>query len=102
MESYFASLLRSNHDIIFDKLSNNARVFIYYIINYIKKGDCSQYQLIMRAGFIGKVYEAVQLPKKDDSLVAPNKFTHKAFNHLIYNREISGFLVASELLRLPT
>ncbi len=95
------SILRSNYDITFDSSSNNTLVLIYYITNYATKGNCSQYQRIMGAAFVKKAYNDIQPSTIVITYVAPNKFAFKAINHLAYNWEISGPLVASYLLGLP-
>ena len=82
--------------------SNNALALIYYITNYATKSDCSQYQWIMEAAFVKKAYDDMQsLSAEVIIYVAPGKFVLRAFNRLSYDREISGFLVASYLLGLP-
>ena len=55
----------------------------------------------MKAAFVKKAYEAIKLSDNDTLSVAPDIFAFRAFQHLTYNREISSFLVASQLLRLP-
>ncbi len=95
------SILQSNHDVTFVALSNNVLVLIYYITNYATKGDCSQYQRIIGAAFVKKAYDDMQLSANVITNLPPDKFAFRAFNRLVYDREISGLLVASYLLRLP-
>ncbi len=52
-----ASLIRSNHDINFIPSNVKALAFIWYITNYATKGDCNQYQRVMRAAFVRKAFE---------------------------------------------
>lgn len=82
-----------------------ALAIIYYITNYVTKGDCNQYQRIMSAAIVWKAYKDVQA--KATATTTPvrytgfDKFALRTFNRLAYKREISGFLVVSCLLGLP-
>ncbi len=48
-----------------------------------------------------KAYYDMQSSANVITNMPPNKFTLRAFNRLAYEREISGPLIASYLLRLP-
>lgn len=102
-----ASHIRSNHDINFIPSNVKALVLVWYIINYATKGNCSQYQHIMGATFVRKVFEDAAArpndgePTKQIQFVDVNKFALRAFNRLAYDREISGPFAASSLLELP-
>lgn len=98
-------LLWFNHDITFITSANNALAHICYITNYARKKDTSQYQRIMGTAFVKSVYDESQSSSDiigfDINVGLPNKFSLRAFNRLVYNREISGPLIANLLLRLP-
>ncbi len=102
-----ASLIRSNHDINFIPSNVKALALVWYIINYATKSDCNQYQRIMRAAFICKVFEDIAAwpgdknPAKQTRFVDVNKFALRTFSRLTYDREISGPLAANSLLGLP-
>ncbi len=97
-----SSLIRSNHDINFLPTKMKALVIIHYITNYATKGNCSQYQHIMSAVIVWKVYKDAQA--KVTATTTPvryadlDKFALRTFNRLAYAREVSGPLVASCLL----
>lgn len=86
--------------------------------------DYNQYQCIIKAAFIHKGLEdtaawhddgestyktfedAIALrdirePAKQIQFVDIHKFAFRAFNRLVYNREISNLLAAGSLLKLP-
>lgn len=68
--------------------TNNALALIYYIINYAKKWNASQYQRIMGAAFVKSAYNKSQLPSDttspDNNVGLSNKFALKVFNKLAY------------------
>ncbi len=75
--------------------------------NYATKSDSSHYQRAIRAAFVWKKYEEVyQQNTIDDPSVGVqtgniDKFALRAFNRLLYDREISRPLAANILLALP-
>ncbi len=102
--SAIASLIRFNYDINFIPLSIKALAFIYYIINYAIKGNCSQYQRVMAAAIVRKAFDNYDnniTTGSSNYTLTLDKFTLKAFNQLSHDREINGPLVASYWLNLP-
>ena len=75
---------------------------IHYIMNYVLKGNYGQYQRIMSAAIIQKVYEDVQA--KTTATNTPvryadlDKFALQTFNRLVYEQEVSRLLLALCLL----
>ncbi len=51
--------------------------------------------------FVKKAYDDMQSSANVVTNISPDKFALRAFNHLAYDREISGPLVASHLFGLP-
>lgn len=78
-------------------------VFIYYIINYTIKSDCSQYQRVIAVGIVKKTFDD---HNKDSTTASTNyiftldEFALKVFNQLSYDWEISKPLIASYLINL--
>lgn len=105
--SAFASLTRSNHDINFILSNIKALALVHYITNYATKCNYNQYQRIIEAAFVWKIYEnATNQHIEDDSTgviqrAKIDSFALLAFNCLTYDREISGSLAANTLLYWP-
>ena len=84
-----------------------ALTIIHYIMNYVTKGNYSQYQRIMSAAIVRKTYENAQSKATaTGSLLLVrhanlNKFALWTFNRPTYEREVSRPLVTSCLLDLP-
>ena len=84
-----------------------ALVIIYYITNYVIKGNYSQYQRIMSAAIVWKAYEDTQSKATATGSLLPvkhadiDKFALQTFNRLAYEQEISRSLAALCLLNLP-
>lgn len=99
--------MRSNHDINFISSNIKTLAFIYYIINYATKYYCNQYQHIIDIVLIQNAHnKAMQQHKAKDRVnqlytVELDIFSLRAFNHLVYNHEISGPLAASITLGPP-
>lgn len=98
-----SSLIWSNHDINFIPSSVKTLALVHYITNYIIKRDCSQYQRNMVATIVKKAFDNQdKLGMRPPFYTStPDKFLLKAFNRLLYNREVSKPLVAEFLLDLP-
>ena len=86
-----------------------------YITNYATKGDCNQYQRALAFAIARKLLEerlqwqrlsehpnlAGAASNLSGCFVDQDKFALRAFNRISHDREISGPLAASTLLKLP-
>ena len=65
------------------------------------KNNCDQYQRVIVAAFLKKIYDDIQPSVNVITYIAPDKLALRAFNCLAYNWEIIGPLIASYFPRLP-
>lgn len=102
-----ASLTRSNHDINFIPSNVKALALVYYITNYATKDGCIQYQQIMEAVFVWKIYKDTTNQRIEDGSTGVvqrakiDKFVLCTFNCFAYDWEISSPLTANTLFDLP-